>query len=129
MLPAILAKQAVQPYGYLKDRQSRIAVVMPSANLDLRLELISCPDRNRPRKNMALPGLLRCPSVQRTVWAAFVEPGFEVVEPALDASLRQARSGSIHDAQGHRNSRHRRKFQMLNGPMPDSLGHYSLLQT
>jgi hypothetical protein len=33
-------------------------------------------------------------------------------------------NGFVRNAQGHRNSRNRKKFQMLNGPMHDSLGHY-----
>ena len=34
-------------------------------------------------------------------------------------------NGFIRNAQGHGNSRNRKKFQMLNGPMHDSLGHYN----
>ena len=64
---------------------------MPAANFDLGLELVPCADRNRLRKNLALPGLLGCSSVQRAVRAMFIAPGSEVVEPVLDALLSEVR--------------------------------------
>ena len=80
-----------QPHGNVDDGQARIAAAMPTANLDLRLKLISCPDRRRYWQTMALPGLSGCQAVQGTVWAMFGEPVFEDIEPMLDGSLRQAR--------------------------------------
>ena len=66
-------------------------MVMPSANLDLRLELVPFADRDRLRKNTALPCLLGCQPVEGAVRADFIEPVFEVINLALDAPLRQAR--------------------------------------
>ena len=64
---------------------------MRAADFDLRLALSPCSDWNRRWQDVALPCFLRCPFVQGAVGAMFVEPGSEVVEPALDASLGQAR--------------------------------------
>jgi hypothetical protein len=73
------------------DRQARVAMVMPPANRDLRLESVSRTDRNRLRKTTTLPCLLGCQPAQGALWADSIEPVFEVVHPPLDAPVRQAR--------------------------------------
>ncbi len=75
---------------------------MPAVNLDLGLKPVSCPDRNRLGQAAALPGLSGCQPVQGTVWTACIEPVSEGIEPALDASERQARQ---HQTQNARNAR------------------------
>jgi len=47
--------------------------------------------------------------------------------PELRAMKGRDDSGSFHTTPDRRNSWHRRKFQMLNGPVHDSLGHNSLV--
>ena len=55
-------------------------MVVPALNLDLRLELVPCADRDRLRQDVALPCFLWCQPVQGDVWTVFVEPGSEVVQ-------------------------------------------------
>ena len=64
-----------QPHRNLDDRQARVATKVPSTNLDLRLKLVSCPDRNRLGQAAAVPGFSRCPSVQGAMGTVFVERG------------------------------------------------------
>lgn len=66
-------------------------MVMPTVDRDLRLKSVSRPDRNWLRKRTALPCLLRGQPAQGAVWTDLIEPVFEVVHPALDAPLCQAR--------------------------------------
>ena len=83
-------KSGGQSDGDLDDRQMPVAAIVRAADLDLRLTLVACADRNRRRQHAALPCFFRCPSLQGGVCAMFVEPGSEVVAPTLNPFLREA---------------------------------------
>ena len=110
-------KSGRQSHRDVDDRQARVAAVMPAANLDLRMKLVSCSDRNRLRQDLALPRLLGCQAMQGTVRAVFVEPSAEVIQPALDASLREARQDQLPPAtEGAKPSKRPARISVLCGP-------------
>ena len=95
MTPGQVCKSGRQSHRNVDNRKTRVVAVVPTANLDLGLKLMPCPNQNRLRQNVASPRLLGCQAVQGTVRTVFIEPGSEVVQPTLDLSLRQAFSGAL----------------------------------
>lgn len=53
--------------------------------------LVPDADRNRVRQDAAFPRFLGCQAILIAVWAMFVEPGSEVIQPVLDAPVGEAR--------------------------------------